>query len=200
MKNSSSFLYTSCKIKLNYYYKDISFIIIKHTLLMEKNINQKISNFVNHFKEDIVEKVKEYSKKDCDLADLLSFIYNKECLQFSKQDMHKRKRIKNSVPFHERCRAVRANCEQCTRRKRDGFKFCGTHIKGTPHGEINDSNESKEPETVKIMIWAQEISGIIHHLDEKGNVYDPQDIFENKKNPKVIAHYVKNGDKYRLSS
>ena len=55
----------------------------------------------------------------------------------------------------------------------DGFKFCGTHIKGTPHGEINDSNESKEPETVKIMIWAQEISGIITETEAYRHEDDP---------------------------
>ena len=65
----------------------------------------------------------------------------------------KRKRVKNSVPFHERCKAKRANEAQCTRRRRDGSKFCGTHIKGTPHGEIveeeTDTIEKKKIQQIE---------------------------------------------------
>jgi hypothetical protein len=165
---------------------------------MEKIINSKVSNHINSFKDDIVNKIKEFNNCQCSLPEIISYVYEKECITIKKEDLHKRKRVKNNVPFHERCKAVRANKQQCTRRRRDCSKFCGTHIKGTPHGEINENMESKEPETVKIQIWAEEISGIIHHLDNKGNVYDPQDIFENKNNPKVIAHYKKEDEKYKL--
>ena len=165
---------------------------------MEKIINSKVSNHINDFKDDIVKKIKEFDKSQCSLTDIISYVYARECITIKKDDLRKRKRIKNCVPFHERCKAVRANKQQCTRRKRDCSKFCGTHIKGIPHGEINENTECKEPETIKIQIWAEEISGIIHHLDNKGNVYDPQDIFENKSNPKVIAHYTKEYEKYKL--
>ena len=106
------------------------------------------------------------------VRELLQYVFDYPVMEITKIDLQKRKRVKNSVPFCERCCAVRANNEQCTRRKKSGEKFCGTHIKGTPHGEINENMESKEPETVKIQIWAEEISGIIHHLDNKGNVKD----------------------------
>ena len=37
----------------------------------------------------------------------------------------------------EQCNGLRANGMRCTRRKKNGDeKFCGTHIKGTPHGTI----------------------------------------------------------------
>ena len=189
----NSYSYINNLNKLNYCLK-----IYYCTITMEKIINSKFSNYINSFKDDIVNKIKVFNDGECSLTDMISYVYSKECITIKKEDLHKRKRIKNNVPFHERCKAVRANNQQCTRRRRDGCKFCGTHIKGTPHGEINEQMESKEPETVKVSIWAEEISGIIHHIDNKGNVYDPQDIYENTQNPKIIAHYKKEGDRYKL--
>ena len=47
----------------------------------------------------------------------------------------KRKRVKNVVHLSDRCCAKRANGEQCTRRRKDTTtEYCGTHLKGTPHG------------------------------------------------------------------
>ena len=41
------------------------------------------------------------------------------------------------IPPNERCCGIRANGQQCTRRKKEGQdKYCGTHIKGTPHGTL----------------------------------------------------------------
>ena len=46
-----------------------------------------------------------------------------------------RRRRKIVIESNERCCALRSNGSRCTRRKKDGNeKFCGTHIKGTPHG------------------------------------------------------------------
>ena len=59
----------------------------------------------------------------------------------SKEDFQKRKRVKNVVPQFERCGAKRANGEQCTRRKKDDSCFCGTHVKGTPHGEVSTTDD-----------------------------------------------------------
>ena len=48
----------------------------------------------------------------------------------------------------------------------------------------------------KIEVWAQDIKGIIYHLDKNGNIYDPQHVHQNLKNPAIIAKYIKdeNGD------
>ena len=93
---------------------------------------------------------------------------------------------------------MRANNEQCTRRRKDDSKFCGTHIKGTPHGEIN--NKTAKPTLVKKTVQAVDIKGIIYYIDDTNNVYDPQDIIENNKNPKIIAKYVREGDTYNIPS
>ena len=106
----------------------------------------------------------------------MKHVYEYPHLTITKEDLQKRKRVKNNVPFHERCKALRANNKQCTRRRKDDDKFCGTHIKGTPHGEI-ENEETKDEVIKKIQVWAEEISGIIYHLDSEGNIYDPQDIY-----------------------
>lgn len=161
---------------------------------MEKRLNTKVKVWGADFKNDIVNKLQTLtSLSEKEKIDLLEFIYSYGNLEFKKEDFQKRTRVKNIVPFHERCRALRANCEQCTRRKKEGFDFCGTHIKGTPHGVI--SNQKSEPTQKKVKIWAEEINGIIRHLDNDGNVYDPQDIYQNSTNPKIIAKWgCSNGD------
>ena len=79
--------------------------------------------------------------------------------------------------------------------KKNGEKFCGTHIKGIPHGEIK-VGEQVQDTTKKIEVWAQDIHGIIYHLDKDGNVYNPQHVHQNLKNPAIIAKYIinENGD------
>ena len=101
------------------------------------------------------------------------------------------------VPFFDRCCAKRATNEQCTRRKKDKDEYCGTHMKGTPHGIIDNQNEVK-PTTQKIEVWAQDIKGIIYYIDKMNNVYQAEDVVVNKQNPKIIAKYIKNGDTYSI--
>ena len=45
------------------------------------------------------------------------------------------------------------------------------------------------PKIKTITVWAQDIKGIIYYLDDDGNVYDPADIVNNQRNPKIIAKY-----------
>jgi hypothetical protein len=109
----------------------------------------------------------------------------------------KRKRVKNAVHLADRCGAKRASCEQCTRRKKEGFEYCGTHLKGTPHG-ICETGDNEKPSGQKIEVWVQDIQGIVYYIDKNFNVYQTEDIFTNKVNPKIIAKYVKTGDNYSI--
>jgi len=127
----------------------------------------------------------------------LQYIYDFERLSFTKEDFQKRKRIKNFVPIFDRCCAKRATSEQCTRRKKDGSEYCGTHMKGTPHGIVDLQNELIAT-TQKIEVYAQDIQGIIYYIDNNNNVYQAEDIISNKINPKIIAKYVRNGDEYSI--
>ena len=126
----------------------------------------------------------------------MQYIYDYERLSLNKDDFLKRKRVKNVVPYFDRCCAKRASSEQCTRRKKEGCEYCGTHMKGTPHGLVE--NEENKQTTQKIEVWAQEILGIVYYIDKFGNVYQAEDIVNNKTNPKVIAKYVKNGDVFSI--
>jgi hypothetical protein len=165
---------------------------------MEKRLNKKIEEYVSEFKDDIREKADDLGLlKNEQVNQLLQYIYDYERLCFTKEDFQKRKRIKNHVPIYDRCCAKRATDEQCTRRRKEGSEYCGTHMKGTPHGIVDTSNEPKN-NTQKVEVWVQEIQGIAYYIDKNSNVYQAEDIVSNTMNPKIIAKYVKNGEKYSI--
>jgi len=165
---------------------------------MEKRLNKKLEVWISGFKDNIREKANQIGiSKNDQTNQLIQYIYDYDRLTFNKEDFQKRKRVKNVVPFFDRCCAKRATNEQCTRRKKDGIEYCGTHMKGTPHGIIDNQNENK-PNTQKIEVWAQDIQGIVYYIDKSYNVYQAEDIIINKLNPKIIAKYVKNGDVYSI--
>ena len=111
---------------------------------MEKRLSKKAETYITSFKDCIREKVTHLGlNKNEQVNQLLQFIYDYERLSFAKEDFQKRKRIKNFVPIFDRCCAKRANEEQCTRRKKDGCEYCGTHLKGTPHGIVDTQSEPK---------------------------------------------------------
>ena len=167
---------------------------------MEKKLNTRFNAFFYKFKDDIKTHITEELGDNITpqiQSKIMKYIYAYDGISITKEDLQRRKRVKNIVPLHCRCCAKRANGEQCTRRKKDCAKFCGTHIKGIPHGEISDAG-SKESLLKKVQVWVQEVNGIIRHIDKTGNVYDPQDIYQNIENPKVIAKWTKTGDKYQI--
>jgi hypothetical protein len=165
---------------------------------MEKRINAKLDKYIHTLKENIRNKGDQLGLlyKSDEMGQLLQYIYDYERLTFVKEDFQKRKRVKNFVPIFDRCCAKRASMEQCTRRKKDGFEYCGTHLKGTTHGIITH-NETVQS-TQKIEVYVQDIQGIIYYIDSANNVYKTEDIISNKVNPQVIAKYVKDGDNYSI--
>lgn len=165
---------------------------------MERRLNKKAETYITSFKDSIREKTSQLGlSKEPQINALLQYIYDYDRLSFDKEDFQKRKRVKNFVPHFDRCCAKRANCEQCTRRKKDGHEYCGTHIKGTPHGIVDAKNETKV-NTQKVEVWAQDIQGIVYYIDKSNNVYQAEDIMLNKVNPKIIAKYVKTGEVYNI--
>ena len=166
---------------------------------MERRINKKIENYISEFKDNVKQKASEFGlTKDPNLTQLVQYIYDYDRLALGKEDFMKRKRVKNIVHLSERCCAKRANGEQCTRRRKDNTtEFCGTHLKGTPHG-ICDLEEDHKPKGIQIEVWAQDIQGIVYYIDKASNVYNMEDIMQHKINPKIIAKYVKIGDTYMI--
>ena len=119
---------------------------------------------MSNFKDNIRDKATSLGIiKNEELSSLFQYIYDYERLILSKEDFSKRKRVKNIVDFCERCCAKRATNEQCTRRKKEGIEYCGTHMKGTPHGII-DNQEDAKVTTQKVEVWAQDIQGIIYYM------------------------------------
>jgi len=175
---------------------------------MERRLNKKVEAWTTQFKDSIREKAVDLGViANPEVNQLLQFIFDYEHLSFEKDDLMKRRRVKNAVNLFERCCAKRATGEQCTRKKKDGIDYCGTHQKGTPHGivEVSTGLEAtaepvEEPRVTpvtgkrKVELWAQEISGIMYYIDDHENVYQAEDVVANRCNPKVIAKYVKADD------
>ena len=159
---------------------------------MEKSINRKIAEHANHFKNTIAAEITNLNIDKKVKTDLLRLIYDYNVLIINKNDITKRKRAKNIVPLSDRCCALRAAGEQCSRRKKDPHDFCGTHIKGTPHGMITDKPPKKTHK--EIDVWLLEIHGISYYIDNFNNVYSHNDITQNKENPTVIAKYIKDDE------
>jgi hypothetical protein len=165
---------------------------------MERRLNKKVETYITSFKDNIREKAGQMGmSKNEQVNQLIQYIYDYDRLSFNKEDFQKRKRVKNFVPIFDRCCAKRASNEQCTRRKKDGCEYCGTHLKGTPHGIVDNQNETKNT-TQKIEVYAQDIQGIVYYIDKTGNVYQAEDIISNKINPKIIAKYVKECEVYSI--
>jgi len=178
---------------------------------MERRLNGKLDSYIITFKTEIAKRLQEIvdgldniksevintsiddTRTRCN--DLAGFVYNYEKMRLNKDDFMKRKRVKSIVPIYDRCCAKRASGEQCTRRKKEGEVYCGTHIKGTPHSVMEEpTTEIPTTKNVKVDIWAQDIKGIIYYVDKSGNVYDTEDIMKIDKHPKrVIAKYVQDG-------
>ena len=165
---------------------------------MEKRTNSRIEIYTTKFKDDLRNKIIELSFNETEkINELLGYIYDYDRLEFSKEDFAKRKRVKNVVPIMNRCIAKRANDEQCTRRRSADCEFCGTHSKGIPHGSIY-SNTVDINTNKNVVVFAEDIRGIIYYIDKFNNVYKTEDIMKNKENPEIIAKCVKNGNNYTI--
>jgi hypothetical protein len=159
---------------------------------MDKRLNKKIETYVVKFKDDIRDKIKDQGISDSDAHEIMQFVYDYERLTLSKDDFSKRKRVKNSIPGTNRCSAKRANGEQCTRRRKTDCEFCGTHFKGAPHGLMGSDDQPTQTAKHNVEIRAEDINGIIYHIDKFNNVYSTEDILKGVENPKIVATH-KNG-------
>ena len=134
-------------------------------------------------KEEILQQLQAIIATNSDetiIADLDILV---QYIQLAKIDAHEKKpRTKNSIDPCTQCKALRADGDRCSRKKKDN-EYCGTHIKGRPHGEYN----IVEPEKHKmIQVFSVDINGIVYWIDDKYNVYDTIAIMENQPNPKII--------------
>tara|TARA_B100001758_G_scaffold171495_2_gene148435 strand:+ start:36397 stop:36888 length:492 start_codon:yes stop_codon:yes gene_type:complete len=154
---------------------------------MEKKANAKIMDYISGMQTNIISKIQEGMINE----DIIKYIQDYELFTLVSEDFTKRKRVKNKIPLADRCCAKRADGDQCTRRKKtDNDAYCGTHMKGTPHGTINII--VSDMVGIKKEVWVEEIGGIMYYLDNNNNVYSTEDIMSNRDNPKIIAKWNKN--------
>jgi len=145
-------------------------------------MNVLLENYLIQFKNHIKQKATElgFSEKS-KVNDLLEYVYEYERLTFSKDDFIKRKRVQNTIPEDFRCVANKSCNERCTRRRKEGSEYCGTHHKHTA---------TEGQESIKRMdVIAKEMEGIVYYVDEFQNVYRTEDILNEKENPQVVAKY-----------
>jgi hypothetical protein len=189
---------------------------------MERRIGTKIDSYTIAFKDEVASKLRDLNaavsvvsnakhnaadSKDKDqqmqnqqvdslFKQIISFVYDYEKLKLTKEDFMKRKRVKNIVPAQHRCHAKRANGEQCTRKKKTGCDYCGTHTKGVPNSIMDDaanvSSSAMKVSQQNVNVWVQNIKGIEYFIDSKNNVYKHEDVIENSVNPQIIAKCSKN--------
>jgi len=158
---------------------------------MEKQLNKQIEQYIIKFKDDIRSKITEFDfdeKKK--INDLIEFVYEYKKLQLEKEDVIKRKRVKNSIPNSNRCIGKLANDERCTRRRKKDSDFCGTHIKGTPNGCIQ-LDAAGECNLKSIEVSAREYNGIVYYVDQNNKVYKTEDVLAEKHNPAIIGNIIK---------
>jgi hypothetical protein len=183
---------------------------------MEKQLSNKVEKYVATFKSNIKDKIMELSD-NCLVSEeqrniLLQYVLDYDPFVFEKEDFQKRKKQKNTIPQCDRCCSKRTDQEQCTRKKRPGVDYCGTHLKTnnpTINPTINPINTNTDnsifqekvsiPSSIqKVDVFAQDIQGIVYFIDKIGNVYKTEDIMCNKINPAVVAKYVKENNVYSI--
>lgn len=166
---------------------------------MEKRISAKVDahqlGFKNSIKDWVEAKINPENEND--YKQLIQYVFDFENVVLQNEDFQKRKRVKNAVPQYERCDARRANAEQCTRRKKEGSCYCGTHVKGTPHGIIVGDGKPVD-EAKKIEVRVQEIKGINYYIDDNKNVYLPEDIISSRQPPRRIGKWVLDNGEYSI--
>jgi hypothetical protein len=162
-------------------------------MMDEKKLNTYIHSYIQGFKDSICSELTSETSLDKDT--LNKFIQEYTPLTVSEEHFIKKKRVKNIIPFHDKCIAKRANSEQCSRRKKKDSEFCGTHIKACPHGVVtHDLKTSGGESTIikkEVEVWLEDMNGIMYWINDSGTVYHPDDIHKNIENPRVIAHYEK---------
>lgn len=162
---------------------------------MQSRINKRISSYLQEFKQNICQEIRnnQNNNDNGQLSNIIKFVYDYDSLEITKEDIQKKQRKKNVICVSERCIAKKSSGEQCTRRRKDGIEYCGTHEKGQPHGVISNisgiiANEIEQGR--KIEVHTEEVNGIVYYIDKENNVYNTDDVFRNLERPRTIGKFV----------
>ncbi len=129
-------------------------------------------------------------------------------IYFNEQanDIIQKKKKKNNrriLPAHEQCLGRKMNFTQCTRKRKGGTEFCGSHQKNLPNGKIGDDgscftkvkgkrgrkrkNIMENISENDILTTKKYIDGELYLVDDKSIVYN----FD--RNYPVILGLLKDG-------
>ena len=173
--------------------------------------NRQIDSYLIQFKQGVKSKITDLQFQEKEkICDLLEYVWEYPKFQFQKEDvtMFVKKQEKKTLDINstkqggtissataltpeEQCIANRSSDGvQCTRKKKKGSQYCGTHAK------IENRVKQHSPETTstvsnKMEVSAEDIHGIIYYIDTFNNVYHTEDILEGKENPRIIAKAVR---------
>jgi len=169
---------------------------------MEKRANDAIQPYWSKMKQELCDKCKQIggsgdgSGGGLTLAqqdELMECITSYPIFVFEKQHF-----VSKPVPAEERCLAIRSNGAQCERAKKRGEQqFCSTHCKMTPQGIapgpvpiVREGEETTNPR-IRREVFIQDVRGIAYYVDKEGNVYKTEDILDERPQPRIIAHYLR---------
>jgi len=162
---------------------------------MESRITTKAIEHISTIRETVLGAIADAKyNDDPNIVNLRTYVTGLAVDIFTPTDFTKKNRAKNNVPQNDLCCAKKATGEQCTRRKKTDLAYCGTHAKGQPHGIMSETDDDAK----YVEVWVQTIKGIPFHVDNNYNVYQSEDIIQNKKNPQVIARYELVDDVYSI--
>jgi hypothetical protein len=174
----------------NEYYSTPTSTTEEPIINMEKQLNKQIEQYLAAFKDSIRNKMLELEfAQNPQTNSLLEFIYEYDRLIINKDELSKKKRVKQDIETEKRCSAYRADTKQCTRRKKQGSEYCGTHVKGIPNGIVSPEEECENHKhsSQKVEVVAREIDGIVYYIDDSQNVYKTEDVMNNIENPRQIG-------------
>ncbi len=184
--------------------------------MTDKKITDKVNKYLSIFQDDIRQKIIELNFDSEKASELLEYLYNYPKMEITKEDLNKRQRAPNATPIQNRCTAKKSTGEQCTRKRKEGCEFCGTHDKHrVDNNEPNSQNDTNsviipvaKPSRSnsknnansfqKVEITAFDLSGIVYYVDKYNNVYQPEDVVDCKENPRIIGKYNKDNNEIEL--
>jgi hypothetical protein len=166
---------------------------------MEQRLNKKLEGYVISFKENLKKKLVElqFSERE-KVNEFLEYLNEYERIILEKDDLIKRNRLQNAIPDNNRCIAKLQNEKQCTRKKKNDCSYCGTHSINIPFGSVIVADESVA--NLKVNVFAVNIKGIVYYIDKSNNVYNTEDILEEKENPRIISKATCENKIYHIPS
>ena len=68
---------------------------------MEGRINQRFGDYIQEFKNSVIDVVKKQDLPQDALENIIQIVYDYDKFRLTKEDLVKRKRVKNTIPLHD---------------------------------------------------------------------------------------------------